>query len=300
MPQLAIFNPDHDLCLANGSPSYMPPASALAFARQSAHLMAALYPDAQAVSLDQLRSVSPHQQIIPWGWNPVLKRHLQHLGAQPHQLPSDQYLHQLRSLQHRATTLPLQPDAHLCRSLADVEHHLHHLGSIVLKSPLSGSGRGLRFVRTTFAANDKPWIQRQLRLHQSLILEPLRQIERDIAFEYTLSQGRLTFVGYSLFDTQNGVYRGNILLHDHEIEQEIHRLVGDQLPQMRQRVEEHILATSSHYQGPLGVDLMITREPQGYGLHVAEVNYRHTMGLVAHQLLRLGLEPHATHWQVNP
>ena len=26
-----IFNPEHDLCLANGSPHYLPPASALKF-----------------------------------------------------------------------------------------------------------------------------------------------------------------------------------------------------------------------------------------------------------------------------
>ena len=36
---ICIFNPEHDLCLANGTPHYMPPVSALRFAQQSASLM---------------------------------------------------------------------------------------------------------------------------------------------------------------------------------------------------------------------------------------------------------------------
>ena len=43
MLKLLIFNPEHDLCLANGDANYMPPASALRFASQGAALMRMLY-----------------------------------------------------------------------------------------------------------------------------------------------------------------------------------------------------------------------------------------------------------------
>ena len=52
-----IFNPEHDLCLANGDPNFVPPESALKFGRDCAGL----------TSL-----IETGEGIIPWGWDAVL------------------------------------------------------------------------------------------------------------------------------------------------------------------------------------------------------------------------------------
>ena len=74
---LCIFNPEHDLCLANGGPHFVAPASALAFAREGASIMQLLYPGAIALDADQVdsrcvaewlqQSDGPGQPaIVPW------------------------------------------------------------------------------------------------------------------------------------------------------------------------------------------------------------------------------------------
>ena len=54
-----IFNPEHDLCLANGDPNFVPPESALRFGRECAGLNS---------------WIETGDGIIPWGWDAVLKR----------------------------------------------------------------------------------------------------------------------------------------------------------------------------------------------------------------------------------
>ena len=46
---LCIFNPEHDLCLANGNRHFMPPSSALQFAREGVSIMQVVYPEEVAV-----------------------------------------------------------------------------------------------------------------------------------------------------------------------------------------------------------------------------------------------------------
>ena len=43
--RLCIFNPEHDLCLAKGRAHYVPPRSAVEFARRDADIMAVLCHD---------------------------------------------------------------------------------------------------------------------------------------------------------------------------------------------------------------------------------------------------------------
>ena len=59
MTTLCIFNPEHDLCLANGHAHYVPPESAITFADRAASLMQIIYPEALCCSLSQLASLNP-------------------------------------------------------------------------------------------------------------------------------------------------------------------------------------------------------------------------------------------------
>ena len=279
---ICIFNPEHDLCLANGNRNFVPPTSALLFADKAASLMQIIYPEALCCSLSQLASLNPQPSsypICPWGWNLALKTSLLKQGIPSSLLPSDDTLELWRQLQHRSTILPLQPDCYAATSVDEVESllSLHH--NLALKAPWSGSGRGIRWVSSTLSDHDKLWFQKIVREQRCVIVEPRRQIQATYALEYCVTDHNLHFVGYSLFESSSGVYHHNILLNDDDIARRIN------LPHsLRAHLESWIqLNIVPLYQGPLGVDFILS--PDGTH-HITELNLRHTMGLVAHEYLR--------------
>lgn len=271
--QICIFNPEHDLCLASGRALYIPPRSAVQFAQRDAHLMKVLYPDAHCTSVYDLNAPVAHKagQVVAWGWNAVVKHQLLRRGVSESLLPSDEEIDTIRELQHRTTVLPLQTD---CRALYTIEE----AGALfaerphwVLKAPWSGAGRGLRWLHSTLSDIDRNWIEKTVRNQRCVIAEPRREVVADLALEYLDG----TFMGYSLFRTGSGVYKENILWPDRRIEAEYPAVLA-----ARERIEpwlnENIL---TRYNGPLGVDLMLCADGS---LHVAELNLRHTMGMISH------------------
>ena len=88
-----------------------------------------------------------------------------------------------------------------------------------------------------------------------------------------------SFYGYSYFKTGSGVYKENILWPDAEIERTF------PIQATRNRVELWLKENIwPRYRGPLGVDLMVCGNGE---VHVAEINFRHTMGMVAHEKLKI-------------
>ena len=84
-------------------------------------------------------------------------------------------------------------------------------------------------------------------------------------------------MGYSYFRTGSGVYKENVMWSDAEI---VAHFSHTDLQRVRARVEEWLVANVwPRYQGPLGVDLMVCGDGS---VHVAEINFRHTMGMIAH------------------
>ena len=277
---LCIFNPEHDLCLANGNRHFMPPSSALRFAQEGASLMQVIYPG--AVAMSAARAGETHGDntvIVPWGWNIVLKTQLLKAGIPAEAMPDDSRLDLWRQLQHRSTLLPLQPESRAVTTREEVEEVLALHGEVVLKAPWSGSGRGLRWIGGQMTAHDIRWMDKVVREQQCVIAEPRRRVADDFALEYTLQGGRLTFVGYSLFLTENGVYRSNLLLGDEAIAAR----VGFTAARKTELEEWLTLHIAPHYEGPLGVDCIRTEDGAVY---VSELNLRHTMGLVAHCYLQ--------------
>lgn len=284
---LAIFNPEHDLCLANGRAHYLPPQSAVAFARRSASLMQILYPDALCTSLYDLPSLNSQlSTIIPWGWNLVLKQDLLDRGVPAALLPADGQLDTWRRLQHRATILPLQPDCHPIQTIDEAEAILLRHPQSVFKAPWSGAGRGLRWVAGSLTPHDVAWIEKVIREQNTVssdvrcvIHQPRYDITDDFALLYHIETHSLRFVGYSLFKTASGVYRGNILLPDDEIQCRV-GIDTKQQDVIEKWIKENLVG---HYQGPLGIDLFRTVDGD---IHVSELNLRHTMGHVAHAYLQ--------------
>ena len=63
-----IFNPEHDLCLANGDIHFVPPESALALGRDCGSITKYMR------GLDS--NADNGAKIVPWGWNYVLRERL--------------------------------------------------------------------------------------------------------------------------------------------------------------------------------------------------------------------------------
>ncbi len=307
MPTLAIFNPEHDLCLANGCASYMPPQSALAFARSHKHYM--LYvcgEDSMAVDAEGAAMVYASMvesgvaeetiSIKAWGWDAVLRRNLLKHGMPEHKLPSEDYLALIRRLSHRGSCLAVQPYAVQATSLAEVEEFVGSKVDIVMKAPWSGSGWGLRWVTEHLTENDRRWVEKTLSTQGAVMVEPRFNVVQNFAVEYYADgTGSLYYKGMSLFETQNGVYRGNILLTDEEIMQRL----GQWVPQFEVENDENVLShirslTSEGYRGPVGIDKFVFRQADGTYCenHCVEVNFRYTMGMVACAYLKEHPECH--------
>ena len=280
--RLCVFNPEHDLCLAKGRWNYVPPQSAVEFARRDASLMQVLYPDAVCCSVydnSQLSIINSQlDEVVAWGWDAVVKHELLKRGVPESLLPSDEEINTIRELQHRSTVLPLQEGCHAVHSIEEMGALLREREHWVMKAPWSGAGRGLRWVHGALTAIDRDWLVKTVEGQRCVIAEPRRDVVADVALEYVVGD----FMGYSYFKTGSGVYKENIMWPDEEI---ANHFGHTDLQVVRERVERWLEGNVwSRYRGPLGVDLMVCLDDS---VHVAEMNFRHTMGMVAHEQLRV-------------
>lgn len=217
--------------------------------------------------------------IVPWGWNITLKTQLLKAGIPAEAMPDDSRLDLWRQLQHRSTLLPLQPESRAVTLRDEVEEMLALRDDVVLKAPWSGSGRGLRWISGRMTEHDIRWMDKVVREQRCVIAEPRRRVADDFALEYRVHSGRLLFVGYSLFRSEQGVYRSNLLLSDEAIAARTGFAARE-----KTKLEEWLtLHIAPYYEGPLGVDCIRTEDGAVY---VSELNLRHTMGLVAHCYLQ--------------
>ena len=161
----------------------------------------------------------------------------------------------------------------------------------LFKSVWSGSGKGLRWCRRGLTKSTADWCRRELVNHGALILEPIYKKEGDFAMEfYSNGRGKVLFSGYSHFITdEKGVYRGNMLVSNEEVEQWILRYIPLEafvcIRGYLQKVIEGIYGR--YYSGPMGIDMMICPDQRGYPYAIyphVEINVRMTMGMVARQL----------------
>ncbi len=288
-----IFNPEHDLCLANGSPHFVPPDSALEFGRN-------------CFGLNHWIEESSDDRIIPWGWNPYLKRQLQKKGVPDRLLPTDVGIAAIRELSHRRTAIQArkytetvlktyrhrltQPLARETTTLSEIDESLENLGSIVLKAPWSGSGKGLRWVRRgEFFPSDRGWCTRTIERQGSVLIEKRFTVIQDFAMLFSVEGGKVHFAGYSLFHNENGMYRGNLLASDEKILRILEQWLA---PGLTEAVRDALISyLSSHfagrYDGYLGIDMFICRDGSSDEILLnpcVEINVRMTMGLLARKI----------------
>ena len=283
--QIYIFNPEHDLCIANGDENFVPPRSAVGFAKDNTDLTEHLK-----------RPNKQRRQIIPWGWNHALKKRLINEGIDPATLPSEDELQFIRTHSRREFALDvhsrlicgdsqvIEPDYRIvATSVGEIEAFISANGSAVLKSPLSGSGKGIRFVRASLSESDEGWCRRTLDKQGSVIVEQRFEIIKECAMLFECHSEGIDFIGYSLFESRNGAYSRNILASNGDIEDMIAGYIPrDTLIAIREKLTAILADTLvGNYEGFLGVDQIICQAEAPVFIPVSEINLRMTMGLIA-------------------
>ena len=320
---LYLFNPDQDLALASGEVNYMPPASARRMAEELALLpvwfadgpCSVLAPSAYNQSfleemLDlfplpaslrtQAEDFSEVRSVVPWGWNPALRKRLLSLGVPDAALPSMEDIGRLRDLSHRLQAVRLlsglQVDEVFCgescylTALADCRAFVESLECCLLKAPLSGSGKGLNWCKGAFTPLIERWCARIIEQQGGVVGEPVYNKVEDFAMEfYSDGTGEVTFMGYSLFHTgKSGMYEGNRLLSNEAIWKQLSQYVPSKVLTDLENCLKYRLSAlvGTVYKGYLGVDMMICRFPENekpfFRIHpCVEINLRMNMGVVA-------------------
>ena len=283
--QIYIFNPEHDLCIANGDENFVPPRSAVGFAKENTDLSEYLK-----------RPNKQSRNIIPWGWNHSLKKRLINEGVDPATLPSEDELQFIRTHSRREFALDVHsrlrcgdsqvigPDYRIvATSVSEIKAFISASGSVVLKSPLSGSGKGIRFVRERLSESDEGWCRRTLGKQGSVIVERRFEIIKECAMLFECHHKGIDFIGYSLFESRNGAYSRNILASNEDIEDIVSTYIPrDTLTAIREGLTSVLADTLvGHYEGFLGVDQMICQIDSPVFVPVSEINLRMTMGLIA-------------------
>ena len=283
--QIYIFNPEHDLCIANGDENFVPPRSAVGFAKENVDLTEYLK-----------RPNKQSRQIIPWGWNHSLKKRLINEGIDPDTLPSEEDLQFIRTHSRREFALDVHsrlscpdpqviaPDYRIvATSASEIEEFISANGNAVLKSPLSGSGKGIRFVREELSESDKGWCRKTIGKQGSVIVERRFEIIKECAMLFECHHEGMDFIGYSMFESKNGAYCRNILASNEEIEDIITGYIQrETLVAIRKNLTAILADTlTGHYEGFLGIDQMICRSDSPVFIPVSEINLRMTMGLIA-------------------
>lgn len=292
-----LFYPSHDIALGNGVKHFNPPAAARQLQEDLAWL-ADIWND-------------PSSPVpLPWGWDWDTRQYLHRtLGIGLKQLPTDDQLEALRQLSNRRTVIGILqsldyagPLPVYLTSADEVAHYMtkrQEAGqSFVLKSPWSSSGRGL--VRSSLPeATVRMRAQAVIRKMGGIMGEVWLQKKQDFAMLFRVGREEVSFVGYSLFETDDkGTYRQGLLLSDEAIEAaltapgngvtmaDLHTLRDRLLPVLT-RLFAPFFALPWQV-GYIGLDMMITT--QGI-MPCVEMNVRCTMGVVARLYFNRHMQP---------
>ena len=319
MNSIKVFNPEHDMALANGDRHFIAPRNIREMARDLASLLEVIESD----------------ELLVWGWDHAIKVQLQRMGIAEEALPTDDALTALRKCSERQSAHhllrafhadhpdgPYTGESIIAHDIDEIASYTTQHGHIILKDPLSSSGKGLRHVslplspsrrgetseasehsREDMSSLEKveSWANALINRHGYLTAEPYYNKVQDFAMEFRVEGEACRFIGYSFFNTNHhGRYENNLLMEDGKIES----LLTQHIPRAAlHEVQAWIIGHCKHIvptewdttKHPLyfGIDMMIVkgenRQPQ---LHpCVEINLRLNMGIIAHEVHRKLLAP---------
>lgn len=316
LERLWVFNPDHEMAIADGSRYYTPPANIVRMAEDLAYLPAYFSEAGDGVwmnkplpagfteSRERLFGLQPVwvddeameqirvRQPEPWGWSPKMCFLLRKQHA-PVWQEKWKALYSRRTarlcLEELCTHLPFVEKEVIpveCGSVEEVKNAANGRFCMI-KAPWSSSGKGiLSITEEGITAKSGEWLKGMLRRQGYLMVEKKLQKVTDFAMEFYSGCTGVEFIGLSYFTTgEKGEYTGNYIGSQQKIEDSLkEQIKGEELEQVKTCLTE-VLNRRIHswYKGYLGVDMMVYRDP-GEELRIqpcVEINLRYTMGILA-------------------
>lgn len=331
---LHIFNPEHDMALAlNGNTITLPHAiqefkmnlgfipalwaddgdcilvDDVSFAVKASGLLRKPHADVLFVEKEDLRFL-PITAVIPWGWDRCLCEMLRGQGVAEQQLLSAERLSSIREMSSRRQTSRVLDlirndinddtcgESFFITDTTEVGPIVGRYGRVVLKSPWSSSGRGVKYMTYEEVNTSKSrWIENTIVRQGGIMIEPYYNKVKDFAMEfYSDGEGNIDYKGLSLFCTDKGRYTGNIIASENEKLSMLGKYVQAKLlEEIKNRIADLFSGMlRGVYRGNFGVDMMITADSMGNRFLVnpcVEVNLRMTMGAMANSVRRSDDEP---------
>lgn len=318
MNRLWLFFPENDIALAHGVGNFTPPPAALKLHRSGEILPIWMVSPGDKILchginkkwLDEIRNtynidagVWDHINYdlipTPWGWSDAAAEVFLHEGFMQSALPAHELLCRYRELSHRRTafiinnevskTLPfyIYPPALECSDTHTLAEFIKGKRSVVIKSPWSSSGRGVRFVDSEHITSAITAAEGTIRKQGSIMVEEMIRPHFDFALLFYCRDGIADFKGYSLFSTNpiNGQYTGNIVASQDRLFERISSYVyRDHITTLITALEQALgKIIAPLYTGPVGVDMLADESGR---MHIAEINLRYTMGFLSLQLAK--------------
>ena len=249
------------------------------------------------------------EAITPWGWSPASHYKFQNLKQKCihsfTQSPVFEWKNEHRLLFERSTSLEFvkaiiskdSPEWFVDEKMLgskvvrceEIEILLKNHGALVLKAPLSSSGRGIQIIRkNTLNKPNKQWIEGLLKQQNYLIAEPFLDKILDLSFQFNIdSNSEIEYLGHSVFETNsNGQYKGthirpnlSFLIKNEDIG-ELVKKIKETAKILREALNNSIF-TSLH-RGYIGIDaLLFMKEGQIRIQPCLEINSRLNMGILS-------------------
>lgn len=347
--KLHIFNPEHDIALAANDIHFTAPHAGRKLRSDLEFLPALWADDGDCVLVEDVNRAQKcvryypkyaskvlfatpdvvrnlqFSSIEPWGWDKSVYGELLHLGLGENEIISEDQLKRIREISNRrwASTV-LLPElqmsgttgkAFYAETTADVKKLLGCLGNVVLKSPWSSSGRGVKYAEEK-DWNEKleGWVNNVLKRQRGIDVEPKYNKVKDFGMEFFSRAEGVYYAGLSVFRTDHGFYTGNVLASETAKKEMLSKYISlDLLHEIKEKMCALLSPVLRNvYYGPLGVDMMIVADGEsGHELLLhpcVELNLRRTMGHVAlsisgleeepQRLMRISLETGRYHFRI--
>ena len=174
-------------------------------------------------------------------------------------------------------------------SIEEIDVLLKRHIPLVIKAPLSSSGRGIQIIRReNLSASNRQWISGVLKQQNYLIAEPFLDKLADLSFQFLVKDNfEIEYLGYSVFETNsNGQYNGTLIHPDleailsTEYFTSFQEKIGKTVDIIKKSLQKSVYA--KFHQGYLGVDsILFVDRDQLFIQPCIEVNCRMNMGILS-------------------